>query len=302
MTNQKAPPPTPKPYAVKRKKRKRGAGRWIAALIVLLLAVGAFLFLQEYLIFTPEGVQLSLPSDEVSEHETEADDAQPLPQISADAGPRVSIDAGELPPEGAGHLDGALLEISGKSAEEIRSAAAALQAAGYRAAVVPVKTADRACVSRTELENARAACDEAGLRLVAYLSCFRDDVTARETPALALSDAEGNLYIDYSYSAWLNPYEEAAREAVLERCRFAMSCGADELILDHLSFPHSGNVDIIAYPETEQTPREVIASFAESLRGLGTLRMGVVLHDVTYTLIRRNARNGTGRSPPQYFN
>lgn len=277
MTNQKTPAPTPKPYEVKRKKRKRGSRKWIAALIVLLLAGGAFLFLQEYLIFTSDGIQLAARED--PDREELDDHAEvPLPQIDPNAGPRVSIDAGELPPEGAGHLYGGLLEVAGRSAEEILSDAATLHAAGYTAAVVPVKAADRAAVSRTELEAARAACDEQGLRLVAYLSCFRDDITAREQPALACTDAEGNLFIDHRYSAWLNPYTAEAREAILERCRFAISCGADELILDHLSFPHSGNTEIILYPETEETPREVIAAFTAELRALGDLRMGAVLY------------------------
>jgi len=277
LTNQKTPAPIPRPYEVKRKKRKRGSRKWIAALIVLLLAGGAFFVLQEYLIFTPEGIRLATREEADTDAAEEHADA-PLPQIDPNAGPRVSIDMGELPPEGAGHLAGGILEVSGRSAEEILADAAALHSAGYTAAVVPVKPADGAAVSRSELESARAACDAAGLRLVAWISCFRDDVTAREQPALACCDAEGNLFIDHGYCTWLNPYEPAAREAVLERCRFAISCGADELILDHLSFPHSGNTDTIAWLETEETPRAVISAFAAELRSLSELRMGAVLY------------------------
>ena len=70
-----------------------------------------------------------------------------------------------------------------------------------------VQTASAPRIDAQELSWAAEACETADLRLIAYLSCFRDDVTARAQPSLAVCDAEGALFVDYDYSAWLNPYE-----------------------------------------------------------------------------------------------
>lgn len=266
---------TPRAAAYARKK-KRGRGKLIAALIVVCILIAAAFFLSECFVFTPEGVRFAWGGDAGPDGEGDASGANQGVMLD-DAGPRVSIDRGELPPVGAGSIHGALLEVSGRTREDILSSAVNLKNLGYTAAVVPVKPAGRERVGADELAWAADACDTANLRLVAYISCFRDDIVPRTDNALAVHDEEGNLFIDYEYSAWLNPYEAGARDMVTSHCRFAVSGGADELLLDNLCFPDSGNTAIIDYGEQDETPRELIGAFAAELRGAFSVRLGAVM-------------------------
>ena len=117
----------------------------------------------------------------------------------------------------------------------------------------------------------------ANLRFVAYLSCFRDDVASRADSGAGRVRQRRRTVIDYEYSAWLNPYEEAARDAVLENCRFAVSGGADELLLDHLCFPYEGNLSVIDYGDREESPHDVIGAFAQLLRETFSVYLGAVI-------------------------
>ena len=264
-------------HAAHQRRKRRGRRKLAAVLVLLALLAGAWVFLSEYVVFTSEGIRFSFGEDAVSDTADRAS-APFLSDAGQDNAPQISIDRGELPPEGAGPVHGSLLEVAGLSREEILSAAVNLKNLGYTAAVVPVKTASAPRIDAQELSWAAEACETADLRLIPYLSCFRDDVTARAQPSLAVCDAEGALFVDYDYSAWLNPYEEAARDAVLADCRFAVSGGADELLLDNLSFPNSGNLAPIEYGDVEDSPREVIGAFAALLREtFPDLRLGAVV-------------------------
>ncbi len=276
MPNQRDPQKIP-PYTVHKRQKKRGRGKLAAALIVICLLVSAVLFLSEFFVFTPEGIQLAFRAAE-SPGDSGISTNPILTNTPQDDSPRISIDRGELPPEGAGPIRGGLLEAAGRTREEILSAAVNLKNLGYTAAVVPVKSYGAARISQEELDWAAEACETASLRFVAYLSCFRDDLLPREDDVLAVHDDAGNLFIDYHYSAWLNPYEEGARNTVLSNCRFAVSGGADELLLDFLCFPNSGNVSTIGYGEQDETPREVIGAFAALLRESFTVDLGAVLY------------------------
>ena len=278
MASRQTPETKMPQYAVHTNRKKRGRGKLIAALVVIFLAAAAYLLLGEFFAFTPDGLRFVYGQEKTPAESGEASSSGALlPDTADDALPRISIDRGELPPEGAGPIRGALLEASGRTQEDILSSAVNLKNLGYTAAVVPVKAADAARISAQELAWAAEACDTAGLRFVAYLSCFRDDVTPRGDPSLALCDAEGNLFVDYEYSAWLNPNLADARSVVLENCRFAVAGGADELLLDALCFPYAGNVEIIDYGGTEASPREVIGAFSAQLRETFTVRLGAVL-------------------------
>lgn len=276
MPNQREPQKIP-PYTVHKRHKKRGHGKLIAALVVICLLLAAVLLLSESFVYTPEGIRLAF-GEEPTPADSGVSTNPVLTDISRDDSPRISIDRGELPPEGAGPIRGGLLEVAGSTREEILSAAVNLKNLGYTAAVVPVKPAGEARITQDELDWAAEACETSSLRFVAYVSCFCDDLLPRENDALAIHDGEGNLFIDYHYSAWLNPYEEEARDAVLSHCRFAVSGGADELLLDHLCFPDSGNVSIIDYGSQDETPREVISAFAALLRETFSVDLGAVLY------------------------
>ena len=276
MPNQRDPVQKTPRYAVHTRRKKRGRKKLIAALIVICILIAAAFLMSDYFVFTPEGIRFAWGGESLQEEGGGTPGS--VPAITPDDdGPRISVDRGELPPEGAGPIRGALLEVAGRTREDILSAVVNLKNLGYTAAVVQVKPAERERISADELAWAAESCDTANLRLVAYVSCFRDDVTPRTDNTLAVHDEEGSLFIDYDYSAWLNPYEERARDMVLSHCRFAVSGGADELLLDNLCFPGSGNTAIIDYGEQDKTPRELIGAFAAALRDAVSVRLGAVM-------------------------
>lgn len=260
--------------AYRNRNRERGRRKWIAALSVLLFLAAAFFVLREFIEFTPDGVRFTFSDRDAPPAETaEIRFAEPVLRVE----PRISIDRGELPPDGPGYIEGAVLEVAGRTAGEIAEEAREMKARGCTAAIVPVKAADRPLITEEELEAARAACEGARLRFVAYISCFRDDVSPREDEALGLLSG-GRLFIDFTYKTWLNPYLEEARALVLERCRFAVSGGAKELLLDSLFFPYEGNVQTIDYGKQDMTPRELITAFAEEIaENFPGVRLGAVM-------------------------
>lgn len=274
MSERKTLPP---PHYVVKKKKKRGHGKFLAALIVVFLLAVGFYLLSEFIVFTPDGIEFAFGNAPAPDEDA-SDSIYMLPDsVTVAEPPRISIDRGELPPQGTGPIDGALLPVAGRTADEILQAAKALQAQGITSAVVPVKPADAPRITADELSWAADACEAAELRFVAYISCFRDDVTPHEDLSLGATLENGELFIDYNYKAWLNPYHAAARELVLDHCNFAVAGGARELLLDSFSFPDSGNTDAIVYGDTTVSRHTLICDFATQLREQFAVRIGVVL-------------------------
>ena len=266
-------------YAAERAKEKKRRGKWIAALLILCLLLGGYFVLQEFLIFTPEGIRLALPGrEEPAPADTVTAVAPPLSEpMEKGQEPEISIDKGELPPATRGHIRGAALAVSGRTREEIAADALALHEAGCTAAVVSLKTAEDPAAAREELAWAKDACRDARLRMTVYISCFRDDVTAREDEALALRDSGGRLFIDYRYCAWLDPESPEVQARILDLCRLAEDCGAELILLDELCYPYEGNVDTIDYSRSTASPRDVITAFARELGDAVEVPLGAVI-------------------------
>lgn len=75
-------------------------GNWQPRLLFCFWLAAAYFFLSEFLIFTPEGIRLAFGTD-VPSDESGASSGTVFASTLQDGEPRISIDAGELPPEGA---------------------------------------------------------------------------------------------------------------------------------------------------------------------------------------------------------
>ena len=273
-------PKLPPQHGAARKKERSGRGRLAAAILAVCLLIGGYFVLREFLIFTPEGIRLSLPwrEEETAESPGSGTVVRPLSeQLPPVPEKSVSIDRGELPPVTRGHLRGPALYVAGRSREELLDDAKALKAAGYTAAAVQVKPPDAPAVTAEELRMAAEVCAETRLRFIAYLSCFRDDTAARTRPELALTDKNGDLFIDYHYSAWLDPANPEVQARVLELASLSEACGAELVLLNTLCYPGEGNVDIFEYGRNAPVPTEVISEFARTLGDALTVPAGAVL-------------------------
>ncbi len=260
-------------YAAKRVQKKRGRGKLIAAILAVCLLAGGYFVLREYLVFTSEGIRFVFDEEEpeVSKAAAPGIPAE-LPETGPE--PRISIDRGELPPADRKELRGAVLNAAGCDPDTLLSEAHALHMDGYTAAVVPVKPWSGDIPTEQELRRAAEVCRAERLRFVAYISCFRDDNAARAEGAPALRDRKGNLFIDSRYCAWLDPAAEASQSLVRDACALAVSCGAQELLLDNLCYPFAGNVENIDYGRYPPDRWTVITTFAETLAGEQKVRLG----------------------------
>lgn len=107
-------------------------------------------------------------------------------------------------------------------------------------------------------------CKENDIYLIARIVAFRDPLLAEAKPEWSLHNADGTVFRDKSGLAWVNPYEEAVWDYLVQIAEGAVDLGFDEVQFDYIRFStDSGmkNVDFgPAAQDREKT--EVIADFA----------------------------------------
>lgn len=74
--------------------------------------------------------------------------------------------------------------------------------------------------------------------LVAELSCCVDDAMAAANPAAALRDLSGQAYAD-EVGTWVDPWNRDVRQYIVDLCTDLISMGFDEIILSHVEHPLS---------------------------------------------------------------
>lgn len=106
-----------------------------------------------------------------------------------------------------------------------------------------------------------------GIRVIARISCFHDQLMAKQHPGMAIRGVSGHPY----RNGWVDPKNERAQEYVAELAREAMNNGADEIQLDYVRFPVIGMKNIDYGLDTKADPNakvEVITSFVEKIHAL----------------------------------
>jgi len=105
-----------------------------------------------------------------------------------------------------------------------------------------------------------------GLYVIAEMSAFRDDTVPRAVQKAAVKLNSGIVWLDMVYNAWLNPYEESAREYIKELSLELIDLGCDEVLLSNFCFPTQGRPELIYYEEEATTPKtEVLNAFTDEL-------------------------------------
>jgi hypothetical protein len=109
---------------------------------------------------------------------------------------------------------------------------------------------------------------ENNLYISGRIICFKDDLKSRNSPPLALKEAATPLlYSDSSGSAWLNVYEQGARDYIKDLVTACIELGFDEIILDHFYLPNVTNVSNPA--EGSDISREdAVRGFVMEIRSL----------------------------------
>jgi len=256
----------------------------LAIILILVIAVsGLFMFLQRYMVYDENGnLKLELPGrdgDQIS---------PPKPPVSSED-ITIIIDRKEpeepqmpeLPvePPPAPEVRGVLLladtpltdwaavceelpeDISGvcltvKDADGIVYVDSQAAARLSRRIMSLKSTTERAVADLTETES---------LHTIARITCLLDPkVPILDVRALGVRQRTGYLFYDDTGASWLDPTKDSVRMYLTGLARECAEMGFDEILLSHVSYPISGELDKINYGENPK--EENLADFVQAVR------------------------------------
>jgi len=285
----------------------------IVTLVVILVAACLFLLLQRYVTYTDDGsVRFEPPFFRRDSGEDPSEDTGPQePPENQDADVNMYVGEGEdgekidlgnpsQPAEPAGQPAAApdqrqlleLLEIP----QDPSVLAQALGQVGANGFVVTVKDgagqvfygssaaqADamaEGCVSADALSE---MCAE-GRIAVARLNCFHDSFFAFVNMKNAgICQRSGYIWYDNNEKHWLDPSKEDARNYVIGLAVECVQLGFDELLLDEMCYPTTGNLYKIDYAGNTVSKTEALVQFLTELRtavsAYGEIKLGLRLDE-----------------------
>ena len=234
----------------------------IAVLLLILVAAGGFLVLQNYQVFDRSGAHFRLPWTQ-QQNEPASGEEEDLD------GEEIIIDIQE-PESSAQELHGRTF-----SAETLQTETFDALQEGER----PVLTMK--AVNGTLLIGDDAATDMVREKIasrdaVARISCFADTQKADDENDMALMSVSGKAWRDPEGNAWLDPYDPAVTTYLLDAIQACVDAGFTEIVLDDVQFPNYGRLDRITFGDAEDTPQtrsQAICDFLdavnEALEGTG---------------------------------
>lgn len=106
-------------------------------------------------------------------------------------------------------------------------------------------------------------CKEKGIYLIARIVAFKDPLLAEAKPEWSLHLADGSIFRDKDGLAWVNPYEEAVWDYLVEVGLEAARMGFDEIQYDYIRFStDKGMKDVDFGPSAaERSKEEVVTDF-----------------------------------------
>lgn len=257
-------------------------------LILLLLAAGAFLLLQDYIVYESDGsIRLELPIGDrglggsvgnagapsgtgggpggmgnapadlppVEILPSDApEEPDPLQAVVLTAAALCDADASYLADARAAGRTGFVVELKGDNGAFYYTSPRALKDAAVPAAV-------------TESQLHTALDRREDLTAVAQLSCFHDSAYAFSDMAGAgVCQKNGYIWYDYQNSHWLDPAKAGTKDylfAVAEECR---DMGFDEILLTQFHYPVRGKLYKIDYSKMTVTREDALCTFLTELR------------------------------------
>lgn len=101
-----------------------------------------------------------------------------------------------------------------------------------------------------------------GIYSIARIVTFKDAFVPKVRPDLATASTAGGIWRDYNTVTWLNPYNRAAWDYVVDIGKAAAMAGFDEIQYDYVRFPTDGPMSLLAYPgKDDRAQQQVIADF-----------------------------------------
>ena len=230
--------------------------------VLVILSAAALFYVQNYLVYTDDGVRVDLPfglfqgedalpdPGDVSVVEQTGRENGAKGKTAAPAPADGALRAAELP------LDSLLDGTAPTRLEELGADALVVElkdGTGRLAWHSEQPLAEQAGVNGDEAVNrALEALEEAGVTVIARLTCFQDD--ALPDPAGAL-DSGGVSWRDALGLRWMSPASGAARDYLAGLCGELAALGVDEIVLEQFTFPVQGDLSRIAHGENYDPDR-----------------------------------------------
>ena len=223
----------------------------LLAILLLVLAV-AFFWLQDYMVFTADGVHLELPFSH--------SEPTPTPEVTStppvvDPVVETTLPQDETPEGGVLHA----VEISLDSLLA-GTAQAQMEAAGGNAVLLDMKNeqgqlayvsdiplAKEAGLSGADrgVNDAIAALKADGVYLVARMDCFRDNLLPYYQYDLAILTNSGYRWMDPDSIRWVSPTNAQVRDYLAAVAGELAQLGFDEILLDSPGYPTQGSLGYI---------------------------------------------------------
>jgi hypothetical protein len=112
---------------------------------------------------------------------------------------------------------------------------------------------------------------EKGVRVIARVSCFNDQLLSKAHPGFAIRGISGHPY----RNGWVDPKNERVQAYIAELVHEAIDAGADEIQLDYVRFPVIGMKNIDFQLDTRRDPDakvKVISEFVQKIHHITQAR------------------------------
>lgn len=104
-----------------------------------------------------------------------------------------------------------------------------------------------------DIKQLMATLKENNVYPIARIVCFKDPILGEKKPELSIKKKDGTLWRDNKGLTWLNPYNPATWDYLIELSKEAAKLGFKEIQFDYVRFPTDGNVKLIDYGEIGET-------------------------------------------------
>lgn len=251
--------------SMRRRKSMRSLGLVIAALalLVAVIAIFTFFYLQRYVVYSSDGAKLDKnatfgqtavaePTSTVSPQLVYDD------PISSEETTFTSSEMAEL-----SKLDA--VYVSYDELSDISTLEARLKDLTYSALVIQVKRDHGNLAWQSTISGTSSYCEgsadvveffksqaEMGKYLVAKISCFRDDLFALDHQSEGLPISGGALWVDSDNYYWMSPESSSALNYIISIGTELRGYGFSELLLDNFCYPTTGNTSSIIYSSSTQ--------------------------------------------------
>lgn len=258
--------------------------------ILVVLAVAFLLWVQPYVSYTDNGVQVNLP---FFQHEAKQPDASNIHVEDNEPGSDVSQQEGDG--QGDDSQQGTPQQTSSRTIVEVPlsalldgSAAQLVQQQGGDSVIVEMKndqgelgwSSQQALAgsvqsaAQDEQVNQKLQSWNAGdVYTVARISCFRDEAVGRQMD-YTLRTKSGYRWMDDAGDHWSDPSNQQVQDYLVGLMTELAQLGFDEIVLDHCAYPTQtdGSLGNIRY--ASQTADQVVNAFlakaAQALEPYGT--------------------------------